>query len=197
MTRCLCDVSGTHIEYVSEKVTLHSDIIGFNILQFSPFSFNIIFSLTFFSHQLLPSILTFALVSFVPCQVLVVPCLQMAHSDHLLMTVEHRKGVPAAAAWHPAQRAHTHLLSLSHKQTQTHIHKKKLHTFIALSSPVTNSEPPRQNLHLFLQCHTFIHCSHLLTAMILCCTFAPSPSLPSPPSSCLQLPLFHLLLWCY
>ncbi|KAJ4930701.1 hypothetical protein JOQ06_025009, partial [Pogonophryne albipinna] len=34
---------------------------------------------------------------------LVFPSLQMAHSDHLLMTGEQRKAFPAAAAWHPAQ----------------------------------------------------------------------------------------------
>lgn len=43
---------------------------------------------------------------------LVVPSLQMAHSDHLLMTGEQRKAFPAAAAWHPihcaSAHAHTH-----------------------------------------------------------------------------------------
>lgn len=37
----------------------------------------------------------------------------------------------------------------------------------------------------------------LLSNAILCCTFAPSLSLPPPPFSCLQLSFFHLLLWCY
>lgn len=155
LTRCLCDV------YISEKVTLHSDIIGFNILQFSPFSFNIIFSLTFFSHQLLPSILTFALVSFVPCHVLVVPCLQMAHSDHLLMTVEHRKGVPAAAAWHPAQRAHTHLLS--HTSKYKHTFRKRSYTHSLHFQALLQIQNHPDKIFIF-----FCSVTHLSIALISC-----------------------------
>ena len=55
------------------------------------------------------------------CQVLlfVVPCLQMAHSDHLLMTVAHSEVVTAASAWQPPppQSAHTsgqtHILTVT------------------------------------------------------------------------------------
>lgn len=49
---------------------------------------------------------------------LVVPSLQMAHSDHLLMTGEQRKAFPAAAAWHSFQCMHTH----SHPQINMGIH---------------------------------------------------------------------------
>lgn len=47
------------------------------------------------------------------CQVLlfVVPCLQMARSDHLLMTAAHSKAITAASAWQPpppSHCAHTH-----------------------------------------------------------------------------------------
>lgn len=63
----------------------------------------------------------FCLLSFSQCQVLVVPSLQMAFSDHLLMTGEQRRAFPAAAAWHPTQCAHicteTHTDTYSHSDT--------------------------------------------------------------------------------
>lgn len=132
--------------------------------------------------------------SFVQCQVLVVPSFQMARSDHLLMTVEQRKAFPAAAAWRPAQYAHTQVNTNTHIHTMTHTHACSY--WNRLTPCRTDIDPCRQN---FLYLFALSHVSALLyspvtrDSVLHFCTL----SLPSPPSSCLQLSLFHLLLWCY
>lgn len=114
------NLESPYVQYISEK-TIHLSYTSNEISSFSLPSHLVLTSLfplpslpfsptSLFLLLLLPSILTFALCLLFRARswCLVVPSLQMARSDHLLMTVEQRKAFPAAAAWHPAQCAHTH-----------------------------------------------------------------------------------------
>lgn len=128
---------------------------------------------------------------------LVVPSLQMAHSDHLLMTGEQRKAFPAAAAWHPIHCASAHAHTHARTQRLKYLNNDSdpyMHAVIGFKPYRTQTFFFFLPFAFFLQCHTFLHCCRLMLGMILCCTFA---QFPSPLSSCLQLSSFHLLLWCY
>lgn len=124
---------------------------------------------------------------------LVVPSLQIAHSDHLLMTGEQRKAFPAAAAWHPAQCANTHTNKYEHTGvTQWLARMQKLRDSYSVTRKNTCKEHFLRPLFGGVTC---LCIALLLSSVILCCTFAPSPSLHLflPASSS----FFHLLLWCY
>lgn len=102
----------------------------------------------------------------------------MAHSDHLLMTGEQRKAFPAAAAWHPTQCANTHTNKYRHIDSHN-----DSHTCMQLLKETRNlSHVKTRARGAFFHSSPFcgvtsLHCSLLLSSVILCCTFAPSPSL--------------------
>ena len=88
---------------------------------------------------------------------------------------------------------HTHTHTHTQTNTDTHIRTMaRTHARPRRGSRLTPCRACRQkekkkspsSSFPFLRCHTFVHCSLLLSGVILRCTFAPSPSLrPSLPAS--------------
>lgn len=138
-----------------------------------------------FLRLLLPSTVTFApSLSFVQCQVLVFGG-SLSPDGPLWSFIDDSRteeGLPSCCCLAPCSvcpHTHTHTQPYSHNDSRTCSYWNRLTPRRTLRSTQTKKFP----LFIFLRRHTSLRCSLLLSGVILCCTFAPSPSFHHPLSA--------------